>query len=68
MMQKYTIWFRLCGKKMKTTIEAKSPDHAEYLLRGKLIIDKVREIEDTKEEFITEFEHIKNTIFGKGRE
>lgn len=67
-MQNYTIWFHLCGKKMKTTIEANSPDHAEYLLRGKLIIDKVQMDEEPQDDAMLDFEHIKNTIFGKGGE
>lgn len=33
---KYSVLFELYGKRMKTEIEAKSPEDAEYQIRGKV--------------------------------
>lgn len=44
---KYEVFFEIFGKKMKTTIEAKSIQDAEYLVRGKIIFHKVEAKDDT---------------------
>lgn len=45
---KYTIYFSICGKKLKATIEASSQKEAEYLLRGKIKIEKIEESSEQK--------------------
>jgi len=47
---KYTIYFSIYGKKLKTTIEASSQKEAEYLLRGKIKIEKFVTIEESSEQ------------------
>lgn len=51
---KYDVYFELYGHKMKTTIEAKSVQDAEYLVRGKIIFHKV----EMKDEIIDHFGNI----------
>ena len=43
-MKKYKIYFTLYGRKMQAVVEAKDRDTAEYVLRGKIQIDKIEEI------------------------
>ncbi len=38
---KYTVYFEIFGKKMKTTVEAKSEEDAKYLVMGKIVWHKV---------------------------
>jgi hypothetical protein len=42
---RYKILFRLYDKKMQAFIEADNPANAEYKLRGKIIIDRISEVE-----------------------
>ena len=37
----YTVYFEIFGKKMKTTVQAKSEEDAKYLVMGKIIWYKV---------------------------
>lgn len=37
----YTVYFEIFGKKMKTTVEAKSEEDAKYLVMGKIVWHKV---------------------------
>jgi len=45
---KYDIYFSIYGKKLKATIEASSQKEAEYLLRGKIKIEKIEESSEQK--------------------
>lgn len=54
-MKKYTIYFEIFGKRLKTTIEANSEDDAKYKLYGKIVFYKVEEQCDT-------FNHLKDII------
>lgn len=40
-MRLYTVYFELFGKKMKTTIEAKSEEDAKYKIMGKIKWHKI---------------------------
>ena len=42
---KYNIKFSLGNKKMQMIIKAKSANEAEYLLRGKIKIESIEEVE-----------------------
>ena len=37
----YTVYFEIFGKKMKTTVQAKSEEDAKYQIMGKIIWHKV---------------------------
>lgn len=37
----YTVYFEIFGKKMKTTVDAKSEEDAKYMVMGKIIWHKV---------------------------
>ena len=38
---KYTVYFEIFGKKMKTTVDAKSEEDAKYRIMGRIIWHKV---------------------------
>lgn len=40
MEREYTVYFEIYGKKMRTTVLAKSESHAQEIVRSKLIIHK----------------------------
>ena len=40
-LNKYTVYFELFGKKMKTDVEAKNEEHAKEIIKSKIIIHKV---------------------------
>ena len=39
-MKKHEVFFSIYGKKFKTTVEADSPENAEAIVKGKLVIHK----------------------------
>ena len=40
-LNKYTVYFELFGKKMKTDVEAKNEDHAKEIIKSKIIFHNV---------------------------
>ena len=42
----YRLYFELCGKKMQVVIEAGSEQDAEYLLRGKIKVNKIVPVDE----------------------
>ena len=55
-MRDYTIYFDVRGKKLKTTIKAKSQDEAVQKLRASLKIDKIETSPDnTFEDLLNKF-------------
>jgi len=48
-MTTYLVYFELYGKKMRVTIRTKSPEQAEEILRGKIVIHRIEE--DPHDEF-----------------
>ena len=60
-MNKYTVFFEIYGKKLKTTVKAKSEDEAKKLIAEKIIFYKVvKEIDDNNPEI---FKDIFGDIF-----
>lgn len=59
---RYTVYFEIYGKKMKTTVEAFSPDEAERKVRDRLVILKC--IQEEPEESDENFDFIRD-VFGK---
>ena len=54
-MAKYKVYFEIYGKKMKTTVEAKSAEHAKELIRSKIQFNHI-EFEDSDElDFMKDF-------------
>ena len=39
---KYTVYFELFGKKMKTDVEARNEEHAKGIVKSKIIFHKVQ--------------------------
>ena len=56
---KYTVYFEIFGKKMKTTVEAKSEEDAKYKVMGKVVWHKVVP-EKTSDDDVLDF--FKNTF------
>jgi hypothetical protein len=48
-MNEYEIKFEFYGRKMKTTIEAKSEDEAKYLIMGKIKFYDVKKIDKSND-------------------
>ena len=46
----YKLYFKIFDKKLQCEIEAKSPEEAEYILRGKLKIVKITKVNDVVED------------------
>ena len=60
-MNNYTVFFEIYGKKLKTTVKAKSEDEAKKLIAEKIIFYKVvKEIDDNNPEI---FKDIFGDIF-----
>lgn len=57
-MAKYKVYFEIYGKKMRTSIEAKSAEHAKELIRSKI---QFNHIEFDKLDFLTD-ESTKNMM------
>jgi ribosome-binding factor A len=47
-MAKYKVYFEIYGKKMKTTVEAKTAEHAKELIRSKIQFNHIA-LEDSDE-------------------
>jgi hypothetical protein len=41
-LNKYTVYFELFGKKMKTDVEARNEEHAKGIVKSKIIFHKVQ--------------------------
>jgi len=48
-MAKYKVYFEIYGKKLKTTVEAKTAEHAKELIRSKIQFNHIA-FEDTQSE------------------
>jgi len=57
---KYTVYFELFGKKMKTEVEADNEQQARYAVLGKVIFHKIEKSDMVKDVF--------NEIFGRFRQ
>jgi DUF438 domain-containing protein len=66
-MKNYTIYFEIYGKKMKTTVMAKTEDEAKELVKGKIIFHKVEKSKDDFNEAIDIIDNILNIIGRKNR-
>jgi hypothetical protein len=55
MMQEYIVYFELCGKKMKTTVQANSEQAARGHIASKLIFHSVAKKQPTDYEDFTTF-------------
>lgn len=42
-MKRYTVYFEIYGKKMKTTVEAIAPEVAREIVKNKLVVLKIEE-------------------------
>ncbi len=43
-MPEYEVYFELYGKKLKTTIQADSEQHAKFLIKDRIIFHKTNEV------------------------
>jgi hypothetical protein len=57
-MHKYTVWFEIFGKKMKTTIHAKTAEEVKQKLWEKIIVYKVERDESDNSGFESDFFNI----------
>jgi len=57
---KYTVYFELFGKKLKTEVEADNEQQAKYMVLGKVIFHKIEKSDMVKDVF--------NEIFGRFRQ
>lgn len=60
---KYTVYFDVFGKKMKTTVDAKNLWEAERVVKSNLKIHKIKEEVDSRSSGEETLNHLKN-IFG----
>lgn len=47
-MAKYTVYFEIYGKRMKTTVEANNDTDAKAMIKSKIIFHKVEKQEEVK--------------------
>lgn len=60
-MKKFTIWFEIFGKKMKTTIEANNESEAKQALARKIIFHKI-ETSSFMDDILKEFEELRKNL------
>ena len=59
-MNEYTVYFELFGKKMKTDVLAESKEHAENIIRNKIVFHKTIQISDGTKQAKQAFDDLLN--------
>ena len=56
-MRKYTVYFEMYGKKMKTSVMAQNIEHAKWLVTNQIVFHKVVPIVEQQDdvEFLKDF-------------
>ncbi len=63
-MAKYKVYFEIYGKKMKTTVDAKTAEHAKELIRSKIQFNHIAEDHDVNIDDV--FQNLLNVLkYGK---
>jgi len=52
-MKNYTVYFEIYGKKLKTTVMANNREHAEEIIRNKIIFHKIALMDDDKDDLFS---------------
>ena len=58
-MKKYTVFFEIYGKKLKTVVYAESEAKAREIVKNKVVFHKIEEVADPQVEYLKNLFNIK---------